>query len=316
MDSATVYVGIDVAKEQLVVAVRPTQECWQTKNERRAFPKLVRRLHALQPTRIIVEATGAFHQPLARALQAADLPVRVVNPRQTRAFARATGRLAKTDTIDAHVLAHFGEAVPIEARPLPTADEQRLRDLVARRRQLVKAHTAEANHLAAGASGLVARQIRQQLALIRHQIAGIEAELTRALQTPAWRDRAEILRSIKGIGPQCVLAILTELPELGRLGRKPIAALVGVAPLNRDSGTLRGHRSTFGGRRALRATLYMGALAATRSNPDIRAFYHRLLVAGKLKRVAIVACLRKLILIANALLRDRRTWQPVIGRAA
>jgi transposase len=311
MDSAAVYVGIDVAKAQLMIAVRPTTECWETANQARAFPLLVRRLRALQPTRIIVEATGSFHQPLARALAAAGLPVRVVNPRQTRAFAKAIGRLAKTDTIDAHVLAHFAEAVPLDERPLRTEAEQVLHDLVARRRQLVKAQTAETNRLAAGASGLVAKQIRQHLALIRRQISGIEAALARAVETPAWRERAAILRSIRGIGPQCVVAILTELPELGRLRPKQIAALVGVAPLNRDSGTLRGHRSTYGGRRALRSTLYMAALAAARSNPDIKVFYHRLVNAGKPKRVALVACLRKLLLLAGALLREQRRWQPL-----
>jgi transposase len=241
--------------------------------------------------------------------------VRVANPRQVRAFAKAIGRLAKTDVIDTHVLAHFAEAVPLEERPLLSEEEQALRSLVVRRRQLVKAQTAETNRLAAGATGLVARLIRQHLAFVQRQITTIEHELASQLQQPPWRERAAILRSIPGIGPQSVLALLTELPELGRLGRKQLAALVGVAPLNRDSGTLRGHRSVYGGHRALRSTLYIAALAATRANPDIHAYYHHLLAAGKPKKVAFIACLRKLLIVANALLRDHRHWRQDLALA-
>lgn len=316
MDSATVYVGIDVAKAQLVIAVRPTTECWEIANQARDYPLLVRRLLALQPTRIIVEATGTFHQPLVRALAAAGLPVRVANPRQVRAFAKAIGRLAKTDVIDAHVLAHFAEAVPLEERRLLSEEEQALRSLVVRRRQLVKTQTAETNRLAAGATGLVARQIRQHLVLVQRQIATIEHELSTQLQQPQWCARAAILRSIPGIGAQSVIALLTELPELGRLNGKQLAALVGVAPLNRDSGTLRGHRSVYGGRRALRSTLYMAAITATRANPDIRAYYQHLLAAGKPHKVAFIACLRKLLILANTLLREHRPWRQDLARAA
>lgn len=316
MDSATVYVGIDVAKAQLMVAVRPTTECWEIANQKRDYPLLIRRLLALKPTRVIVEATGTFHQPLVRALATAGLPVRVANPRQVRAFAKAIGRLAKTDVIDAHVLAHFAEAVPLEERPLLSEEEVVLRSLVVRRRQLVKIQTAETNRLAAGANGIVARLIRQHLALVRRQIATIEHELAAQLQQPPWRERAAILRSIPGIGPQSVLALLTELPELGHLGRKQLAALAGVAPLNRDSGTLRGHRSVYGGRRALRATLYMAAIAATRANPDIRAYYQHLLAVGKPHKVAFIACLRKLLIVANTLLRELRPWRQDLALAA
>jgi transposase len=316
MDSATVYVGIDVAKAQVVIAVRPTTECWEIANQQRDFPLLVRRLLALKPTRIIVEATGTFHQPLVRALAAAGLPVRVANPRQVRAFAKAIGRLAKTDVIDAHVLAHFAEAVPLKERPLLSEEEEALRSLVVRRRQLVKMQTAETNRLAAGATGFVARQTRQHLAFLQRQIAAVEHALAAQLQQPQWRERAEILRSIPGIGPQSVLALLTELPELGRIGRKQLAALAGVAPLNRDSGTLRGHRSVYGGRRAMRSTLYMAAVTATRAHPDIHIYYQHLLAAGKPHKVAFIACLRKLLILANTLIREHRPWRQELPLAA
>lgn len=308
MDSATVYVGIDVAKATLAIAARPAGTCWETSNDARGYRLLIRRLQAMRPTRIIVEATNRFHQPVARALNDAGLTVCIVNPRQVRAFAKAIGRLAKTDAIDAHVLAHFAEAVPLQARPLPDPEEELLRELVARRRQLVKDVTAQTNRLHAGASGIVARQLRAHIRFLQGQLAAIERELQARLDAPRWRQRAAILRSVRGIGEQSVRGFLIELPELGTIAPKKLAALVGVAPLNRDSGTLRGHRSVYGGRRQLRATLYMATLAAVRSNPEIRAFYQRLVSAGKPKRLALIASERKLIVLANALIRDGRAW--------
>jgi transposase len=315
MDSATVYVGIDVAKEQLVIAVHPTQTCWETTNEPNAFRLLVRRLRALRPTGIIVEATGRYHQPLARALADAALPVVVVNPRQVRQFAGASGRLAKTDAIDAHVLARFGQAFQPAPRRVRDAEAQQLHDLVVRRRQLVRMRVAESNRLD-GVSPLVAASGRRILRTLDREIAALDAAIERGLSSDRWRDTAAIIASVPGIGPQSTRSLLTELPELGTLNAKEIAALVGVAPLNNDSGKFRGRRTTWGGRREVRSTLYMATLAATRFNAPIRAFYQHLVAAGKPKRVALIASLRKLVVLLNALVRQRRTWTPEIPIAA
>jgi transposase len=315
MDPAPIYVGIDVAKEQLVIAVRPTNACWETQNEQRALPKLIRRLRALQPTGIIVEATGRYHQSLARALVAAALPVTVVNPRQIRAFAQATGRLAKTDALDAGVLAHYGEAMRPEPRGVLDKRSQKLRDLVVRRRQLVEDQVAAANRLD-GMTGLPAASLRRQVAWLAKEILVIERALSALLAEPHWRERMAILQSIPGVGRIAAMSLLTELTEIGRLNAKEVAALVGVAPLNRDSGKLRGRRTTWGGRKELRSVLYMATLAATRCNPSIRAFYQRLVAAGKPKQVAVVASMRKLVILANAIIRDGRLWTHELPRAA
>jgi transposase len=315
MDSATVYVGIDVAKEQLVIAVHPTQLCWETTNGRQAFPSLISRLLALRPTGIIVEATGRYHQPLARALAEAGLSVAVVNPRQVRQFAAASGRLAKTDAIDAHVLATFGSVFRPPARGVRDPEAQQLHDLVGRRRQLVQMRVAESNRLD-GVSALVAQSGRRILRTLDREIATIEAALEHLLGVERWRETAAIVRSVPGVGPHSTHTLLTELPELGTLNDKEVAALVGVAPLNHDSGTHRGRRTTWGGRRELRSMLYMAALSATRCNPEIRAFYQRLVAAGKPKRVALVACIRKLVVLLNALVRQRRQWTLEVPHAA
>lgn len=307
MDSATVYVGIDVAKEQLVIAVHPTQMCWETTNEPKAYRPLVRRLLALRPTGIIVEATGRYHQPLARALAEAGLPVVIANPRHVRQFAGASGRLAKTDAIDAQVLARFGQAFEPKPRGVRDAEAQQLHDLVARRRQLVRMRVAESNRLD-GVSSLVAASGRRMLRTLDREIASLDATIDRYLSTDRWRDFAAIVSSVPGIGTQSTRSLATELPELGTLNAKEVAALVGVAPLNNDSGKFRGRRSTWGGRRELRSTLYMAALAAIRCNPPLRAFYQRLLAAGKPKRVALIATLRKLVILLNTLVRRRRRW--------
>lgn len=307
MDSATVYVGIDVAKEQLVIAVHPTQTCWETTNEQQAYAPLARRLLALRPTGIIVEATGRYHQPLARALADAGLPVCVVNPRQVRQFAGASGRLAKTDAIDAHVLARFGEAFQPAPRGVRDAEAQQLQDLVTRRRQLVRMRVAESNRLD-GVSPLVAASGRRIIRTLEREIAALEAAIERCVSSDRWRRTAEIVGSVPGIGAQSTRVLLTELPELGALNEKEVAALVGVAPMNNDSGRFRGRRTTWGGRRELRSTLYMATLCAIRCNPPLRAFYQRLVAAGKPKRVALIACLRKLVVLLNALVRQCRTW--------
>lgn len=309
MDSATVYVGIDVAKEQLVIAVHPTQLCWETTNEPNAFRPLARRLLALRPTSIIVEATGRYHQPLTRALADAALPVVIANPLHVRKFAGATGHLAKTDTIDAHLLARFGHALQPKLRPVRDAEAQQLHDLVARRRQLVRMRVAESNRLD-GVSGLVAASGQRMLRTLDREVALLDAEIDRSLSTDRWRATAEIVSSVPGIGPQSTRVLLTDLPELGTLSAKEVAALVGVAPLNNDSGKFRGRRSPWGGRRDVRSTLYMAALAAVRCNPPLRDFYQRLLAAGKPKKVALIATLRKLVILLNTLVRHRRHWTP------
>jgi transposase len=315
MVSATVSVGIDVAKDQLVVAVHPTQECWETENSKRAFPSLVDRLLAQRPTCIIVEATGRYHQPLVRALHDAGLPVHVANPRQTRQFAAASGRLAKTDTIDAHLLASYGEVFRPAPRGVRSLEAQQLHDLVTRRQQLVKMRVAESNRLD-GATSLVAASGRRMVRTLDREIAKLEAEIDRLLAADPWREKAAIVRSVPGIGAQATRALLTALPELGTISSREVAALVGVAPMNNDSGKHRGKRTTWGGRRPLRSTLYMCALSARRCNPDIRAFYERLIAAGKPARVALVASLRKLVVLLNALVRHHRSWSPEVPIAA
>lgn len=316
MRETACFVGIDVAKDELEVAVRPTGERWTAKSEESALATLVDRLRGLAPTRIVLEATGGFELPAVAALAAAGLPVVVVNPRQVRDFARGVGKLAKTDAIDAAVLAHFAEAVQPAVRPVADELTQTLQAWVARRRQLVEMLTAEENRLR-----LAARPIRQHIEghirWLRQQLAEVEGDVTKTLRaSPVWRENEDLLRSVPGVGPVLTVSLLADLPELGRLNRKQIAALVGVAPLNRDSGTLRGRRAIWGGRAPVRAVLYMATIAATRWNPVIRAFYQRLCAAGKPKKVALTACMRKLLTILNAMLQHRTAWKPALALGA
>ena len=308
MQQEPTYVGIDVAKEMLDVALRPTGERWRVAHDAAGLEQLVAALAALAPARVVLEATGGLELELVAALAAAALPVVVVNPRQTRDFARATGTLAKTDALDAAVLAHFAEAVRPPLRPLSDAQSQTLRQLLARRRQLVAMLVAEGQRLTrAGAA--VRPGIEAHLAWLEQHLSALEDELRQALQqSPVWRERDQLLRSVPGVGEQLSLTLLAELPELGRLDRRAIAALVGVAPFNRDSGRLRGRRTIWGGRARVRAMLYMGALSASRHNPVIRACYQRLLAAGKPKKVALTACMRKLLVILNAMLKHHTPW--------
>jgi len=308
---ADVDIGIDVSKDRLDIAVEPDGEIWQATNDLPGITSLVERLLALQPTTVILEATGGFELPLTGALLAACLPVVVVNPRQVRDFARATGQLAKTDAIDARVLARFGGAVRPELRPLPDEATQELAALVARRRQLVEMLTAEKNRLRLAARA-VRRDIQQHIRWLERRLSDLDGDLAQQVRSsPSWRERDDLLQSVPGIGPVSSVTFLAQLPELGRLNRKEIAALVGVAPLNRDSGTLRGRRVVWGGRSHVRAALYMATLTATRHNPVIRSFYTRLLAAGKPRKVALVACMRRLLTVLNAISRDRATWQPL-----
>jgi transposase len=303
-----VYVGIDVAKGVLDVAVGPTGETWRTTNTAEGISELVGQLGDRRPTLIVLEATGGFEGTLAAHLAAAGLAVAIVNPRQVRAFAKSLGRLAKTDRLDAQVLARFAEAVRPEPRALPDEAAQRLSALCARRRQLVEMLTAEQNRLGR-ANPAVRPGIAAHIRWLRQQLADVDRDLGAIVRaSPIWRQKDDLLQSARGVGRVLAATLLAELPELGTLNRKQIAALVGVAPLNRDSGTFRGKRCTWGGRAQVRRPLYMAALVATRCNPPLRAFYARLLALGKPKKVALTACMRKLLVILNAMVRDNRRW--------
>ncbi len=311
-----VFIGIDVARDSLEIAVRSTGEQWQVGNDAAGIPTLVPRLGVLRPTLIVLEATGGFELPVLAALGSAGLPVVAVNPRQVRDFAKAIGKLAKTDAIDARVLAHFAEAVRPPVRPLPDAATQALGALVTRRRQLVEMLTAEENRRAS-ASLPVRADIQQTISFLRTRLKGIDKELSQAVRnSPLWRQQENVLRSVPGIGPIVSVTLLADLPELGILGRKQIAALVGLAPLNRDSGTVRGKRTVWGGRATVRSALYMAALVGVRFNPVLRALYTRLVAAGKTKKVALTACMHKLLTILNAMLKHHTPWQPATSPAA
>jgi transposase len=308
MSVSSIFVGIDVAKAQLDIAVRPTGERWTVPNEDASIATLVTTLQSVQPTLIVLEATGGYQRAVAAALAAAGLPVVVVNPRQARDFAKATGQLAKTDVLDARALAHFADAVRPAPRPLPDAQTEELRALLARRRQLVGMRTAEYNRLGT-ASGRLHVDIQAHITWLDQRLATLDDDLDTMLRaSPVWREREELYRSVPGIGPICARTLVLDLPELGTLSRQRIAALVGVAPLNCDSGTLRGHRTIWGGRAHVRATLYMGTLVAVRHNPVLKAFYERLCRAGKVKKVALIACLRKLLTILNAMVKHHKPW--------
>ena len=305
-----VYVGIDVSKARLDIAVRPRGDEWSEANDDAGIGRLVVRLEGLAPELVVLEATGGLQLPLTGALAAAQLPVVVVNPRQVRDFARATGRLAKTDVLDAQVLAHFAESVHPHPRPMPDAQAQELTFILARRRQVVEMLTAEDNRMRR-ASEPVGKRIRAHIGWLERELTGINKDLSRIIrESPVWREKDSLLRSTPGVGPILSVTLLADLPELGSLNRKEIAALVGVAPLNRDSGTMRGKRTVWGGRARVRAVLYMATLTATRHNPVIRAFYQRLCAAGKAKKVALTACMRKLVLILNSMLKHHTRWGP------
>ena len=315
MTEAGTYVGIDVAKTNIDIAVRPTGRVWQTSYDGAGIDELVSQLTSLTVTTVLLEATGGLKVPLAAALAAAELPVVVVNPRQVRDFAKATGRLAKTDALDAQVLAHFGEAVRPPVRQLRDDDAQELNAMTTRRSQLITMLVAEKNRLGR-ATGAVRPRIQGHITWLEQEIKDLDKDLRQTLpQSPVWREKDDLLRSVPGVGEQLSLSLLAYLPELGTLDRKQIAALVGVAPLNRDSGTTRGKRTVWGGRARVRTVLYMGALVASRFNPVIRTFYQRLLAAGKPKKLALTACMRKLLTMLNAILKTGQHWNPCISTA-
>ena len=307
-----VVIGIDVSKREFSVAVHPSGERWTSATTPAAIDGLVARVRALAPQLLVLEATGGYELALAAACAAAAVPVAIVNPRQVRAFAQAMGRTAKTDAIDATVLARFGARVQPAPRALPDAATQALAAVVTRRRQLLEMLGAERHRLAQAApTGPVTRNLRTHIRWLERCLADVDDDLGTAIQaSPVWRGHEDLLRTVPGIGPTTARTLLAELPELGRLDRRAIAALVGVAPFNSDSGQARGHRRIAGGRAPVRASLYMAALVASRRNPLLTAFYRRLRTQGKPAKVALVAVMRKLLTILNAMLRHQTPWQP------
>lgn len=302
------WIGIDVAKDQLDLAVHGGKH-WRARNDEAGVETVVTDVVALAPILVVLEATGGYERAVTAALAAKDLAVAVVNPRQVRDFAKATGVLAKTDELDARVLAHFAATVRPTPRTLADAQAQELKELVTRRRQVVSMLTAEKNRLPRTTKA-VRERIKTHIVFLETELEEQNRDVDTLLRdSPLWRAREDLLRSVPGVGPVTSATLVAALPELGRLSRKEIAALVGVAPLNRDSGQQRGHRIVWGGRAEVRAVLYMAALVATQHNPVIRTLYERLLEAGKPKKVALVACMRKLLTILNAVLRTETPWR-------
>jgi transposase len=311
------FVGIDVSKLRLDVHVRPSNERWAVDNDAKGHARLVEKLASLNPTLVVLEATGGYQCAVAGELGANKVAVAVVNPRQVRDFAKATGTLAKTDTIDAAVLSHFAESVRPELRPMPDALTVELQALVTRRRQLIDMRTAETNRLETCATPQVRRNIEKMIRVLTKQIGTVEDDLDTTIRnSPLWRAKEDLLSSVTGVGTTTARTLLAHLPELGQLNRRKIAALVGLAPFNNDSGQRRGQRSIRGGRTEVRAVLYMATVSAARFNATIRSFYRRLLAAGKAPKVALIACARKLLTILNAMLRTNQPWRLDAPKAA
>jgi transposase len=310
MSATPCVVGIDVVQAQLDIALRPTGERWAVAHDDVGMAALVAQLQAMPPTLIVLEATGGYQRAVVAALAAAGLPVAVVNPRQARDLAKATGQLANTHALDARAFAHVAEAVRPTPRPLPDAQAGELRALLARRRPLVAMRTAEQNRLASTPARLQA-DIQAHITGLDTRLAVLDDELDTPLRTsPVWREREELLRSVPGIGPVCTRTLRLDLPELGTLSRQRLAALVGVAPVNRDRGTLWGSRTIWGGRAHVRATRSMSTLVAVRYNTLLNVCYERLRAAGKAAKVALTACMRQLLTILNAMVTHHTPWQP------
>lgn len=308
MEVTETYVGVDVSKDILDIAAQPYQQARKFENNDAGINKAVAYLKKLTPTLVVMEATGGLETSLAGALGVVGVPVAVVNPRQVRDYAKAKGKLAKTDTIDAQVMADFARAIHPEPRPLSDSQTQELKDILTRRSQLNEMITAEKNRLLRSRRP-VSDHIKTHIAWLEQEMDEMNSSLKQFVEdSPIWREKDNLLQSVPGVGPVLSSTLLAELPELGTLNRKQIAALVGVAPLNRDSGKFRGKRTVWGGRSKVRAALYMASLAATRHNPIIRCFYQRLTDSGKAKKAAITACMRKLLTILNAMIRHNTPW--------
>lgn len=308
MEKEPMHVGIDVSKSSLDMVVRGTKECLHFPNSDEGIELILERLRGLPLSLVVTEASGGLQTRLATALAAADVPVAVINPRQIRDFAKATGKLAKTDALDAAVMADFAATIHPTPRAVSDAQAQDFKAILSRRRQLQEMITAEKNRL--GPSPKIVRQrIKAHITWLQQELASVDDDMGKTLrESPIWHEKDTLLQSTPGVGPVVSATLLADLPELGTLSRRQIAALAGVAPLNRDSGTMHGKRSVWGGRAAVRAALYMGALVAARCNPVIRSFYHRLCQAGKPKKVALTGCMRKLLTILNAMLKHRTPW--------
>lgn len=303
------FVGIDVSKAWLDVAVHEQAEVWRTANEEAGIGKLVERLKACRPERIVVEPTGGFETLLVAELAQAGLPIVVVNAKRVRDFARATGQLAKTDKLDAKVLAHFAAAIQPPLRVMQTEQEEQLTARMTRRRQILDMLTVEKNRLVT-IRGAMRTDIEAHLLWLSQRLKDLDQEITAFVHSsPIWKEKDTLLQSVPGVGPVTSATLLGMLPELGQLNRQQIAALVGVAPVNKDSGRKQGKRRVYGGRADVRSVLYMAALAATKFNPKIKAFYQSLLQRGKQKKVALTACMRKLLVILNAMLRTGQSWR-------
>ena len=311
--SNEIYVGIDVSKNHLDIAVRSMGRRWQVENTEEGIGSLVAELIEIRPDLIVLEATGGLEVAVTSAMAAAGLGVAVVNPRQTRDFAKSMGRLAKTDKIDADMLARFAEAIRPEPRPLPSEQSVQLQAVLVRRRQLIEMLVAEKNRLHLTHRSMLPR-LKAHIAYLEEELQQIDKDIQNQLHnSPIWQEKENLLRSVPGVGPVTVTTLLAELPELGKLNRKQIAALVGVAPFNCDSGNMRGKRMIWGGRACVRQALYMATLSASRHNPIIRAHFEKLLQSGKPAKVALVACMRKLLTILNAMMLSMTAWQPVLA---
>lgn len=312
MNESAVYGGVDVSKHELECSLSNQEETFTVPNTEVGIQELLETLGTVSPALVVLEATGGFEVPAAAALAAAEIPVVVANPRQVRDFAKSTGQLAKTDRIDARILALFAERVRPAVRPLPAEETRALNAIMARRRQLIDMVKAEKNRLGFAVPA-VQKGIKKHVRWLERQLAGIDADLDRRIRkSPIWKAKSDLLQEVPGVGPNLARTLIADLPELGRLSNKEIAALVGVAPFPRDSGLMRGRREVWGGRAPVRTALFLSAWSACRWNPVIRVFYQRLRAKGKPPKVAQVACMRKLLTILNAMIRDTRPWDPTL----
>jgi transposase len=312
-ETAGIFVGIDISKAWLDIAVHESEVTWRAGNDEIGIAGLIKRLKQMKPTLIVLEATGGYEMQLVAELAQAKLPVVVTNPRKVRAFARSTGKLAKTDKLDAKLLAHFAAAIRPAVRPMPSEEEEQLTGLLVRRRQLVDMLTIEKNRLHTVRPAL-RDDIQEHIAWLQDKLSKMDEEIDQFVRkSTLWKEKDTILRSVPGVGRVTSCTLLAMLPELGVLNRQEIAALVGVAPVNKDSGRKQGKRRVYGGRATVRSVLYMAALSAKKHNPRIRKFYEDLLRRGKEKKVALTACMRKLIVILNAMVHTNQPWRTEVG---